>query len=369
VSVSLTAPKSLAAILGGALVAVVLAQILSGLLLVVIVIAVAGAVVIRERGRAASQLEKAEASGQALLAERNALGAITTMIAHQQPLEKTFAQVTRYASTLIGGTGARLEPLAGADLKSGQGRVRAIVMAGDEKWGTLVLDGLTATQLPAARLQLLQNLADLAGLAVATANTRAELVTQSRTDPLTGLANQRAFRRELAEEMSRARRHRRPLALILLDLDQFKAVNDAEGQLGGDRAMTEIAARIRGALRLEAHVARVGGDEFAVVLPECDSDGGFVTAERVRQAVSAAETAAGSEVTASAGVAALEPGEGALAFAGGTDDLLRAADAALYAAKRMGGDSTVRFTPKLDQTVPVNPETRRAPRADAAQSA
>jgi diguanylate cyclase (GGDEF)-like protein len=242
-------------------------------------------------------------------------------------------------------------------------------MAGDEKWGTLVVDGVTATQLPAARLQLLQNFADLAGLAVSTANTRTQLLTQSSTDLLTGLANQRAFDRELAEEMSRARRHRRPLALILLDLDRFQTVNDIEGQLGGDRALTEVAARIRGALRLEAHVARLGGDELAVLLPECDSHGGFVTAERVRKAVGAAETAAGSQVTASVGVAALEPGEGAVAFTGGTEDLIRAADAALYAAKRMGGDTTVRFTPKLDQTVPVNPETRRVPRADATQSA
>jgi diguanylate cyclase (GGDEF)-like protein len=353
----------------GVVAVVVLSQALPSLVLVLVVIAVALTAVISERRRAASQLHDAEATARTLLAERNALSAITTAIAHHQPLQKTFASVTKYVSTLVGGTAARLEPLAGTDLKGAPGRVRAIVMAGDEKWGTLVVDGVTATQLPAARLQLLQNFADLAGLAVSTANTRTQLLTQSSTDLLTGLANQRAFDRELAEEMSRARRHRRPLALILLDLDRFQTVNDIEGQLGGDRALTEVAARIRGALRLEAHVARLGGDELAVLLPECDSHGGFVTAERVRKAVGAAETAAGSQVTASVGVAALEPGEGAVAFTGGTEDLIRAADAALYAAKRMGGDTTVRFTPKLDQTVPVNPETRRVPRADATQSA
>lgn len=362
-------PRWLAAILVGVVAVVVLAQALPRLLLVVVVIAVALAAALSERRRAASQLQDAEATGQALLAERNALGDITTGIAHHQPQDKTFASITKYASTLIGGGAARLEPLAGADLKSAPGRVRAIVMAGEEKWGTLVVDGVTAGSLPAARLQLLQNLADLAGLAVSTANARAQLLSQSSTDPLTGLANQRAFHRELAEEISRARRHCRPLALILLDLDQFKAVNDIEGRLGGDRALTEVAARIRGALRLEAHVARLGGDELAVLLPECESNGGFITAERVRMAISATQTAAGSRVTASAGVAALEPSEGALAFTGGTQDLIRAADAALFAAKRMGGDTTVRFTPKLDETVPVNPETRRAPRPDPAQSA
>ena len=134
-----------------------------------------------------------------------------------------------YAATLVGGTAARVEPLARANVKTAHGCVRAIVMAGNEKWGTVVLDGVSATELPAARLQLLQNLADLAGLAVSTANTRNQLLKEAQRDPLTGLANQRAFHRELAEEMSRARRHGRPLALILLDLDNFKAVNASRG--------------------------------------------------------------------------------------------------------------------------------------------
>lgn len=339
------------------------------ILIVLIVVVLAAGAVIRERSRAAALLQEAGKNAEALIAERNALSGITTVIAHHEPVERIFAQVVRYTTSLIGGTGARLEPLADTKGRTRAGGVRAIVMAGDHKWGTLVVDGVSANELPAARLQLLQNFADLAGLAVATANTRTQLVSQSSTDPVTGLANQRAFQRELAEEMSRARRHHRPLALILLDLDQFKKVNDTEGQLGGDRALAEIAKRIRGALRLEAHVARVGGDELAVVLPECDANGGFVTAERVREAIGAEETAAGNRVTASAGVAALEPtSDGSMTFFGGTEDLLRAADSALYAAKRVGGDTTIRFTPRLE-TVPVNPESRRAPRADAAQSA
>jgi diguanylate cyclase (GGDEF)-like protein len=364
------APKSWAVILGGALALALVAQVTHNFGVILVLAAAGLAAVIVERDRAASRLHDVEARTDALVAERNALGEITTAIAHGQALDKTLELVAIRASSLTGGASARLEPLAEADMKTTAGRVRAIVMAGDEKWGALVVEGVSARELPATQLQLLQHFADLAGLAVSGQRTRTQLVSETRTDPLTGLANQRAFRRELAEEMSRARRHHRPLALILLDLDQFKNVNDAEGEAGGDIALTEVATRIRGALRLEAHVARIGGDELAVVLPECDSQGGYVTAERVRAAVSVAETRGGNRVTVSAGVAALEHADAAAPTAMGTaDDLISAADAALYAAKRIGGDTTVKFTPKLGAKAAVNPETLRAPRADVTQSA
>jgi diguanylate cyclase (GGDEF)-like protein len=365
--VSLKAPKSWAATLGGVVAVVVFAQIVPSVLLVVIAIGVTAVLV--EHNRGATRVLEAEANTAALVADRNALGDITTGIAHQQPPEKTFELVAKYAVKLVGGTTARLDPVCRADVRTAPGRVRAIVMAGDEKWGTLVLEGVSANELPAARLQLLQNLADLAGLAVSTANTRTQLLNEAQRDPLTGLANQRAFHRELAEEMSRARRHGRPLALILIDLDNFKAVNHTEGEAGGDRALVEVATRIQDALRLEAHVARLGGDELAVLLPECDSNGGYAVAERLRNAVRAEETAAGNRVTASAGVAALEPsGESGISATGTTEDLIQAADSALWSAKRIGGDTTVRFTPKVSQNAPVSPETLRSPRADVAQS-
>jgi diguanylate cyclase (GGDEF)-like protein len=368
--VSLPAPRSWLTILGGAVVLALIAQLTHDFVAIGVVAAVGLAAVIGNRDRVVSHLQGAEENCQALLAERSALSDITTAIAHRQALEKTFPMITGYVAKLLGGARAQLEPLAGTDLKAGAGRVRAIVMAGDHKWGTLVVEGVTASDLPAAKLQLLQRFADLAGLAVSGDLTREQLLTQANTDTLTGLANQRAFHRELAEEMSRARRHRRPLALILLDVDQFQSVNATEGQAGGDLALKEIATRIRGALRLEAHVARLGGDEIAILLPECDSHGAYVTAERVRTAIAAAETRAGNRLTASAGVAALEfSQDAAVALNGTTEDLIRAADSALHAAKRMGGDNTVKFTPKLDPGKAVSPETLRAPRADVAQSA
>ncbi len=95
-----------------------------------------------------------------------------------------------------------------------------------------------------------------------------------------------------------------------------------------------------------------------------------MVAERVREAVGAAETRGGNRVTVSAGVAALEHSDDAAPTVMGTaDDLINAADAALYAAKRIGGDTTVKFTPKPGANAAVNPETLRAPRADVTQSA
>ncbi|HEX8977086.1 MAG TPA: GGDEF domain-containing protein [Solirubrobacteraceae bacterium] len=324
------------------------------------------------RDSVAAQLRSAEARAEAAVAERNALGDLTTAIAHHKPVERVHELITGYAVRLIGGRQARLEPAAGTRDKSTVGRVRAVVTADQEQWGTLVLEGVNASELPAARLQLLQHFADLAGLAVATSRTRAQLATQALSDPLTGLANQRAFHRELVEELSRARRHHHPLALILLDLDNFKRINDANGPAAGDRALIEAAKRIRETLRLETHIARLGGDELALLLPECDAQGAFAGAERVRAAINAAQIPGGHRLTASAGVAALEQGEDAPLAGASADDLIHAAHTALFTAKRFGGNTTMKFTPRLGDApapVPLNPEARRAPRVDAAQSA
>ncbi|MDQ6835681.1 MAG: GGDEF domain-containing protein, partial [Actinomycetota bacterium] len=241
---------------------------------------VALAALIIERDRATSRLQSAEATASAVAAERSALGQIATAIAHQQSTDKALGLVTSYAAEFAGGSSARLERLTECDTKPAPGRVRTVVMTGKERWGTLVIEGVPEGGLPAGRHQLLQHLADLAGLGLAGAQTRAQLLTEASTDSLTGLSNQRSFQRHLGDEVSRAKRHRRPVTLILLDLDRFKAVNDARGQLAGDHALSEIAARVRGAVRMETHVARLGGDELAVVLPECDAEGGHIVANR-----------------------------------------------------------------------------------------
>jgi diguanylate cyclase (GGDEF)-like protein len=163
------------------------------------------------------------------------------------------------------------------------------------------------------------------------------LETQSREDSLTGVANRRHFDERLAAEIARAVRYGHPLALLLVDLDHFKRINDSAGHAAGD-AVLRLAARTMAAnARANDFVARIGGEEFAVLLPEQDAAGAHAAAEHVRRSLSELDTAAIApqlRVTASIGVAMLAEGEG-------RDALLRRADAALYAAKNAGRDRVV----------------------------
>jgi diguanylate cyclase (GGDEF)-like protein/PAS domain S-box-containing protein len=163
------------------------------------------------------------------------------------------------------------------------------------------------------------------------------LLLQARTDHLTGLANRRHFMEQGREELVRARRYRRPLALLMLDIDHFKAINDTHGHEIGDLALQRIATRCREVLRGVDLIGRVGGEEFAIVLPETDAEGGRAVAERLRQAIAKQPmvTGEGREVW-------LRVSIGVTPFAGAEetdlDHLLREADQALYQAKTTGRD-------------------------------
>ncbi|HSD21342.1 MAG TPA: GGDEF domain-containing protein [Anaeromyxobacter sp.] len=160
------------------------------------------------------------------------------------------------------------------------------------------------------------------------------LAALARRDPLTGLANRRAFEEALAREVARAARDEAPLAVIALDVDHFKRVNDAYGHAAGDEVLAEVAARAAHALRAGDLLARVGGEEFAALLPGASLEAAAEAAERVRARIGAAPIVAGEArlaVTVSAGLAALAPGEEGAA-------LLARADGRLYAAKRAGRD-------------------------------
>jgi two-component system cell cycle response regulator len=162
----------------------------------------------------------------------------------------------------------------------------------------------------------------------------AGLAEASRRDALTGLPNRRAFDEELAREVARAGRTGAPLALVVLDVDRFKAVNDGHGHPAGDAVLREVAARAAAAVRRGDLAARIGGEEFALLLPGADLAGAAELAGRVRAAVAGAPVPAGAgalAVTVSLGCAALAPGEPAEA-------LLARADARLYEAKRTGRD-------------------------------
>lgn len=152
-------------------------------------------------------------------------------------------------------------------------------------------------------------------------------------DGLTGVPNRRYLVEFLEREMARGRRHRRPLTLLLLDVDDFKAINDAAGHLGGDQVLRELAAIIAGQTRRDQCPARFGGDEFAVVMTETALAGARIFAERLRGEVELHEFVADGEVvpvTISIGIESMTPDmSDAEAF-------LKAADARLYQAKNAG---------------------------------
>ncbi len=164
--------------------------------------------------------------------------------------------------------------------------------------------------------------------------TQAQLELLATRDPLTNVLNARAFSDELAQELGRNRRYGRPLALIYLDLDDFKRVNDAHGHATGDAVLRLVADAMRGALRGADIVGRLGGDEFAVLMPE--TDGAVAQAAATRLATGIRTVFRGTpSVTASIGVVSCSGTEA------GTDELLRRADQAMYEAKRAGKDRVV----------------------------
>jgi diguanylate cyclase (GGDEF)-like protein len=155
----------------------------------------------------------------------------------------------------------------------------------------------------------------------------------ARRDELTGVGNYRALHERLAGEISRHQRHRREFALILLDLDGFKAVNERFGHLEGDRLLAEIGAALHDEIRGEDSVFRQGGDEFAVIVPESDAEQATEVAARLRARV--AERGFGTDATRPVSAAtgfALYPADGAT-----VEDLMGFADLDLFAAKRDGG--------------------------------
>jgi diguanylate cyclase (GGDEF)-like protein len=157
------------------------------------------------------------------------------------------------------------------------------------------------------------------------------LVKEATTDELTGLLNFRAFRERIQEELDRSKRLGKPLTLILADIDWFKKFNDTHGHMAGNEALKEIATRIRKGCRRYDLVARFGGEEFAVVLPETDMERAVKLAERIRKSVSSN----GFTLTLSCGVASF-PKEGK-----DLEALIAEADKRLYRAKAEGRNRVV----------------------------
>ena len=188
-------------------------------------------------------------------------------------------------------------------------------------------------------LEILHHLAAHAGVSLENARLHARVREQASVDDLTGLANHRALQRVLQEQLSGGERFAPRLSLVLLDIDDFKRVNDTYGHPEGDRVLREVADAIRSRCRTVDRPARYGGEELAVALPRTDAAGALRMAEDLRQAVEdlRIEVPGGEllRITVSAGVAT-SPESGTT-----PSELVAAADRALYAAKAAGKNRTV----------------------------
>ena len=164
----------------------------------------------------------------------------------------------------------------------------------------------------------------------------ARLAGEARTDPLTGLLNRRGFDEHASRELAHLGRDGHSIALVIFDLDHFKHINDQWGHMVGDRVLAHMAKLLTAESRVIDVAARLGGEEFAVLMPGGHQAGATAFAERVRRALAAADWSDVPEVRASAGIAvAVDPL--------GVQGMLERADRALYAAKRGGRDRTVAF--------------------------
>jgi diguanylate cyclase (GGDEF)-like protein len=181
-------------------------------------------------------------------------------------------------------------------------------------------------------------IADQAATALENARLLAQVRHQATHDDLTGLPNRVLFEDAARRALHHSRRSRQPVALLFVDLDGFKAVNDEHGHSAGDALLAEVASRLQSGLRGADVVARLGGDEFTVLLPGANAARALDVAQRLRVALGEPVEVAGSTVRVSACVGiGVAPDDGTE-----YQDLLRAADGAMYRAKHLGRDRVER---------------------------
>jgi diguanylate cyclase (GGDEF)-like protein len=227
-----------------------------------------------------------------------------------------------------------------------------------ELWGSLLVVARADELIPLDLEERLGIFADLVGLAIANTDTSARLLSLATSDPLTGLLNHRAFQERVESEVGRAQRYGRPLALVLLDLDYFKSINDAYGHQAGDAALMHASRLLEARARAGDVLGRIGGDEFALLLPETSAEQALPIAERWAAEFRTAPVGVASHLTMSAGVCDLT-------HANGSRELMRLADGALYWAKSQGRDTVVVYSPDIVHEFSTSDRSDRMERMQA----
>lgn len=274
-----------------------------------------------------------------------------------RPDDRLVLEGTALASMQVNGRTSR----AAAPLQSPGGHsamvsaVAAPVRVDDALWGAAVAVGRPGGSVPAGAEARLERFAELVSVALVSHEQREQLKEQALEDPLTGLANHRAFHERLRTEVSRARRYGRPLSLALIDIDHFKRLNDLHGHQAGDTVLAALAGMLQTNARASELVARVGGEEFAWLLPETDGLTAMQAVERARAAIAGEPLWKNERITVSAGVSDLSRARDA-------DELFRLADGALYWAKANGRDQVCLYSPEVVDSLSIEERAHRLER-------
>jgi diguanylate cyclase (GGDEF)-like protein len=197
-------------------------------------------------------------------------------------------------------------------------------------------------------VEMLKAVADQAAVAI----NKAQLWDMAVTDSLTGLYVRRYFMVKLQEELLRAERYNNIMSIVLADLDRFKNINDTYGHDAGDRVLRAIGNFLQQNIRDVDVIARYGGDEFVIMIPEAAKDAAYILSERLRKQFAGLKLENFPQITISLGIATY-PFDGTE-----LEDLIKNADAAMYAAKRAGRNKVVKYTPdiKLVDETHMNPD-------------
>jgi two-component system cell cycle response regulator len=248
----------------------------------------------------------------------------------ENPVDMVFWDLTekscREAASLIGEMEADPEWVGIPVLFFGQESARDLLIRGLEQGASDVLTYQTANQEIVAKIRWhLKNRRRIQGLC----RNQSQLARMALCDGLTGVFNRAYFDVTIEKEVARSLRSKKPLSLLLVDLDHFKRINDTLGHQAGDRVLAEVASILREQSRLSDTVCRYGGEEFAIILPETPPAHAPLVAERIRHRISNLQGEV--PVTVSIGINCAEKAENLI-----PESLFAGADAALYAAKRSG---------------------------------